>query len=155
MNKFFLLGCFLSAGAMAIAQSIDEKTQGISSSLALPPNTPIEGGRFPIYDDEGYVTSQIFSDFAYVMTNGNIEIRGLRIETYAYENGKRLPDPEMTITSPECYYNESKRQIVGEKEIRISRTDFVVTGTGFLFNADAKELRILSGARVVAQSARK
>ena len=131
----------------------EPRSRDISSAIPLGDDTSIRGFKVPSYNDEGVMTSQMFGESARVLPNGDIEIEELRMEFYSQDGERRVTD--MTVTSPQCFYNRAKGVVVSDSDVRISRNELVVTGRGFTWNNDKQELKILSDSKVVLRGARK
>ena len=124
-------------------------------SSAIPPcaDPVLPGGKVPSYNDQGVMTSQIFGDSARVLPNGDVEIESLRMEFYSHQGDDRIVD--MTVTSPQCFYNRARGIVISDSDVRISRQELVVTGKGFSWNNEKQELKIMSESKVVLRGARK
>jgi len=141
----------------AMAQS-DSKSRSIDSAIPLGADTQIKKFKVPTYADDGTMTSQIFGEAAMVLPNGDIEITELKMEFYSNEGASAESDDrktDMTVTSPQCFYNRAKGVVVSDSDVRISRNELVVTGKGFTWNNDKQELKILNDSKVVLRGARK
>ena len=103
----------------------------------------VAGVRIPEYDDQGRLKSQMFGDLAKTLSDGNVEITGLKIEFY---EGTQVT---MRVTAPLCLFDRVRTTAQSEGPVRIARDKMVVTGTGFQFNNRDERFKILSKAKVV------
>jgi len=109
----------------------------------------VAGFRVPEYDDNNQLKSQLFGDFAKVLTEGVIEITQLKIDFYS--DGK----VDMTVTSPQCTYKQKDGRAESDATVRITREDMVVTGKGFAWSGRDEKFQIFKEAKVVLKGARK
>ena len=144
--------CGAGAGA-TFGQADSRSPRDISSAIPLGDDTLIRGFKVPSYNDQGVMTSQIFGDSARVLPNGDVEIESLRMEFYSHQGDDRIVD--MTVTSPQCFYNRARGIVISDSDVRISRQELVVTGKGFSWNNEKQELKIMSESKVVLRGARK
>jgi hypothetical protein len=107
----------------------------------------------PEYNDVGVMTSRIQGDSAKVLTNGFIEVYGLMMEFY--KEGSTNRTVEMRVASPRCLLNRDKKAAVSDADVRISRDNMIVTGTGFMWNNNDQVLKIMTNSRVVLKGARR
>ncbi len=107
--------------------------------------------RVPSYDEQGELTSQMFGDYATIMPDGYVEVTQLRMEFYKGSESNRVTD--MQVTAPRCLYHRERGAAVSDSDVRISRENMVVTGTGFVFHNGSQSLKILKNAKVVIRNA--
>lgn len=108
----------------------------------------VTGFRVPEYDESNNLKSQLFGDFAKVLPDGVIEITGLKIEFY--QDG----EVGMTVTAPNCRYDQKGGRAESESDVRIARENMVVTGVGFQWVGKDEQFKILNKAKVVLKNAR-
>jgi len=108
----------------------------------------VTGFRVPEYDENNNLKSQLFGDFAKVLPDGVIEITQLKIDFY--QDG----EVGMTVTAPKCIYHQKKGIAESDSDVRISRENMVVTGTGFRWSNKEENFQILNDAKVVLRNVR-
>lgn len=104
--------------------------------------------RVPQYDSEGRLTSQIFGDFAEVLTNGIIRITGLLLEMY---QGTQVT---MRVTAETCRFDRARGVAVSESAVRMDRTNLTVTGVGFAWHGSEDRVQLFQNVRVVLHDTR-
>jgi len=109
----------------------------------------VTGFRVPEYDEDNNLKTEIFGDFAKVLPNGVIEITKLKIDFY--EKG----EVGMTVTAPQCTYDQQRGTADSDAGVRIFRKNMVVTGVGFSYNQKEETFKILNKAKVVLKDAHK
>ena len=135
MNRVFRIMMAVALLALAARAQTVDNAQTVS------------GFRVPDYDDKGNLKSELFGDYAKVLPDGVIEITQLKIDVY----NKGAVD--MTITAPKCAYNQKEGAAKSDSDVRISRENMVVTGTGFTWTGQNERFEILSKAKVVLKGA--
>ncbi len=113
------------------------------------PAQTVSGFRVPEYDDEGHLKSELFGEFARVLPDGVIEISQLKIDVY------NKGQVDMTVTAPQCAYNQKEGLAKSDSDVRIARENMVVTGVGFSWNGQNERFEILNKAKVVLKDAHK
>lgn len=108
----------------------------------------VTGFRVPDYDEENNLKTLLLGDFAKVLSDGIIEITELRIEFY--QAGKVT----MTVTAPQCRFNQKAGVAESDGEVRIANDDMVVTGRGFEWINSDEVFKIRSDTRVVLRNVR-
>lgn len=98
----------------------------------------------PEYDKQGNLKSELMGDSADMYQNGLIKIQNITIDSYK-DNQVNL-----TITSPECEYNEEKKAAWSTNTVRIvaDNNKMVVTGKGFAWDSNSERMKILADVRV-------
>ncbi len=114
----------------------------------LQPGTKVGGFRLPEYAEDGTLKSQVFGEFAQALTNGHIEIEGLRIELY------KDKEVETRVTSPHCIYDRRRGLAASTSSIRITRGDVVITGDDYGYSPKFERFEINTNARVVLRDVR-
>lgn len=128
---------------------------GMGMSLAaacsvaqMPPGATVGGFRLPEYADDGTLKSQVFGEFAQALSNGLIEIHGLRIEMY---QGEAV---ETRVTSPHCLYDRVRGAAGSTSSVRITRGEAVITGDDYRYMPKRQRFEIRTNARVVLRDVR-
>lgn len=111
-------------------------------------NRTVTGFRVPEYDAESHLKSELFGDFAKVLPDGIIEITRLKIDFYS---GDRV---DMTVTAPQCRYNQRLSKADSDGDVRIVRENMDVTGVGFSWAGREERFKIFSQVKVVLKEAR-
>lgn len=114
----------------------------------LRPGMEVGGFRLPDYAEDGTLESQLFGEHALALSNGLIEIRGLRIEMY--KDGQ----VETRVTSPHCLYDRERQSAGSTSSVRITRGEVVITGDDYLYSPRRQRFEIHTNARVVLRDAR-
>ena len=108
----------------------------------------VTGFRVPEYDAQNNLKSQLFGAFAKVLPGGLIDITDLKMEFF--QDGKL----DMTVTAPQCTYDQDGGVAKSDAEVEIVRENMVVTGRGFSWEGKAQRFQILHEAKVVLKQAR-
>ncbi len=136
----------LCAGAVGLSVFV---LAGAVSGQQAPQAQTVTQFRVPEYDDDGNLKSQLFGEFAKILPDGVIEIMGLKIDFF--QDG----EVGMTVTAPQCKYNQKQAQAESDSDVRIERENMVVTGVGFAWSGKDEKFRIMDKAKVVLKNARK
>ena len=105
--------------------------------------------RFPEYDDEGVMKSQIFGDHAVIQNDGKVKVSNFKIEVY--EKG----DTQMLVTAPECVYDRKNSSARSESAVRIKQDQMIVTGKDFSWDGKSEIFIIRQDARVTLKDIRR
>lgn len=112
------------------------------------PVQTVTGFRVPEYDAQNNLKSQLFGAFAKVLPGGLIDITDLKMEFF--QDGK----VDMTVTAPQCTYDQDGGAAKSDTDVQIARENMVVTGKGFSWEGKTQRFKIFSQARVVLKQAR-
>ncbi|MBM4153475.1 MAG: hypothetical protein FJ221_00380 [Lentisphaerae bacterium] len=121
---------------------------GAGPQSGLRPGMEVGGFRLPDYAEDGTLQTQLFGEHALALSNGLIEIRGLRIEMY--KDGQ----VETRVTSPHCLYDRERQSAGSTSSVRITRGDVVITGDDYLYSPRRQRFEIHTNARVVLRDVR-
>jgi len=86
---------------------------------------------------------EIAGDQANMLSGGIIKIAGLKMNFY--EEGKKV----MNVSTPLCFYDRVKRTAASTAEVRITRSEIVITGRGFDLDEKNTHIRINKDSRVI------
>ena len=125
------VGVFFAGAAAAILQAGDEGPKFRDLKL------PIER-----YDD-GSVRSQIVAGSAVVPPDGKVTASAVRLEFYG-RDGKI----EALMTTDSCELDREGGRISSSAEVRLERSGFVLTGSGFEFDARDQLVKVFENVRV-------
>ncbi len=114
----------------------------------MQPGATVGGFRLPEYADDGTLKSQVFGEFAQSLSNGLIEIQGLRVEMY---QGEAV---ETRVTSPHCLYDRVRGSAGSTSSVRITRGEAVITGDDYRYMPKRQRFEIHTNARVVLRDVR-
>jgi len=98
----------------------------------------------PDFDSEMRLRSKLSGDYARIMPNGEVEITRMRLEFYGEDR-----TVEMRVTAPECLYDNTTRSARSESDIHIARKEMIITGRGFVWDAESGTFKIHNEARVL------
>ncbi len=104
----------------------------------------IRGFEVPEFDRENRLQSRLSGELARLMPNGKVDITGLRVEFYDDER-----QVEMVVTAETCLYDQTTRNASSDAHIRIARDNMVITGRGFVWEAEEERFEIHDEAKVV------
>lgn len=99
--------------------------------------------RFPEYDVDGQLKTEVRGDQATVNPDGSIEVTNLRI--VFFEDSK----PVMRVSSPKCTYNKEAQTAESSSRVLIERKEIQLSGVGFRCRLKDKQMKINSNAKVV------
>ncbi len=150
-----LLGVLLLAGVVGAQSKSDRAALPLPTGGTGGRSHAIQGFRAPSYDTNNVMKSQIFGDQAQVMPNGYVEITGMRVEFYRYENGYSNRTINMTVTTPKCVYHQEAKAAAGKEDVRIVREDMIITGKGFVWENQREVMQIMNDTKVVLKNARR
>lgn len=121
---------------------------GVGPQSGLRPGMEVGGFRLPDYAEDGTLKTQLFGEHALALSNGLIEIRGLRIEMY--KDGQ----VETRVTSPHCLYDRERQAAGSTSSVRITRGEVVITGDDYAYSPRRQRFEIHTNARVVLRDVR-
>lgn len=104
----------------------------------------IRGFEVPEFDRENRLQSRLFGDFARILPSGMVDITGMRIDFYD-ENR----EVEMRVTAEQCLYDRDTRHASSDTRIRIARENMIITGKGFVWDAEEERFEIHEDVKVV------
>lgn len=104
----------------------------------------IRGFEVPEYDRENRLQSRLFGDLARLLPSGLVDITGMRVEFYDDDR-----EVEMRVTAETCLYDRTTRNASSDAHIRISRQNMIITGKGFVWDAEEERFEIHEEAKVV------
>ena len=103
----------------------------------------ISGFRVPEYDEQGQMTAQLFGDHAELESDGQVNIKGVRVELY--REGKVF----MEVTSPHCFYDQNSRKVSSEAPVSAKMDGVSLTGRGYLLDVEERTVHVTADSRVV------
>lgn len=109
-----------------------------SFSTAQDLNMEITGFRVPDYDEKGEIASQLFGEKAEVQPDGEVRIKGLRVEFY------KDKEVFMEVTSPYCFYNQKDGKAHSDAVVFADMERVQMCGKGYVLEAEAKAVRVLN-----------
>jgi hypothetical protein len=121
----------------------------LTAAAQFEPGQTAKNFRFPDYDKDGRLKSQVFGEYARVLNERAIEITNLKIEVF------RGAEVDMIVTSPLCLYDRIGNSAASTSSVRIARGDMVISGTGFSWDAAKQKFVVERDARVVVKGVRK
>lgn len=104
----------------------------------------IRGFEVPEFDRENRLQSRLFGELARLLPSGMVDITGLRVEFY--DDNREV---EMTVSAETCLYDRNTRGASSDADIRIARDNMVITGRGFVWDAEEERFEIHEDAKVV------
>jgi lipopolysaccharide assembly outer membrane protein LptD (OstA) len=105
---------------------------------------PIENLRVNLeYYPTGELKQELFAKRAEVPPDGNIIAKGLVLKEYATNGTVKIQ-----INTEDCTFNQSKQTATSTNKVVLTRGGMKVSGKGFDWKGDKKELKILKNARV-------
>ncbi|MCA1809471.1 MAG: LPS export ABC transporter periplasmic protein LptC [Kiritimatiellia bacterium] len=90
----------------------------------------LKGFRYPEYDQQGRLTMEVMGDEALLQADGLIRITNLKM--VLYEEGK----PVTEVMAPECLFDRTRSAANSTSTVTIVRSEVILTGEGFSWNAD-------------------
>ena len=109
----------------------------------------IQGFEVPEFDRENRLRSMLFGDFARLLPSGLVDITNMRIDFY--DDDRQV---EMRVTADTCKYDRNSRDAKSDSHIRIARENMIITGRGFVWNAEEGQFEIHNEAKVVLKDPR-
>jgi hypothetical protein len=135
-----------SAKAKSEEKSDDDKKKKKPEPMPFP--LPIghggKGLRIPYLDGNAQKSMQFVVGKAKRTKEDLVSMSDLRIEMLAQDDA-----PEMTINLPNATMNLVTRVITGEKEVKIRRDDFELSGDRLVFDTVAKQGKIQGNVRML------
>ena len=113
-------------------------------SFPIPEGHDSKGLRIPYMDGEGKKTMYFVIGVARRTDPDHVEMSDLQIETFDEEGNS-----EMGIDLPSSTLDLTTRIITTEKQVRIKRDDFELTGETMEFNTETKEGKLGGGVRML------
>lgn len=113
-------------------------------SFPIPEGHDSKGLRIPYMDGEGKKTMYFVIGVARRIDPEHVEMADLEIETFDEEGNS-----EMAIELPTSTLNLTTRVITTEKQVRIKRDDFELTGETMEFNTETKEGKLGGKVRML------
>ena len=113
-------------------------------SFPIPEGHDSKGLRIPYMDGEGKKTMYFVIGVARRVDAEHVEMADLEIATFD-EDGKE----EMAIELPTSMLNLTTRIITTDKQVRIKRDDFELTGETMEFNTETKEGKLGGKVRML------
>lgn len=108
-------------------------------------NQAIKGFRYPDYDNQGQLKTEISGDKARFLPQNLIQITNLRMTFY--EESKMV----MHISTPLCFFDRVKQTAVSTSEVCVTRAEIIITGRGFDWSEKDGLIHINNNARVILQ----
>ena len=121
----------------------------LGAAAQLERGQKVGGFRVPEYDENGQLKSQLYGDYAQVITEDKVKVTNLKIEMF--KNG----EVETRVTAPHCIYNRRSNTAASPGSIRIARGNMVITGSTFMWSATNQVFVIETNARVVFRDVRR
>ena len=108
----------------------------------------VKGFSYPDYDEHGNLKFKLIGDEAKIQADGWIQVKNLQIVFYE--------DGEITtrVTTPWCMFNNETRAVTSTSTVCISRSEIVLNGKGFEWNAKQECFNIRHNAEVVLRKAK-
>lgn len=127
-------------------------------ALAMPPLSggvyaggeiqTIRGFEMPEFDRDNRLRSRLMGELARIMPSGQVDIEKMRIDFY--DDNREV---EMQVTAETCLYDRQSRNAESDTRVRIARQNMIITGKGFIWNADDGLFEIHEDAKVVIEGA--
>jgi hypothetical protein len=108
---------------------------------------PVENVKLPLdrYED-GKIKTQLIAGKAKPPIQGDWEAWDVRIEFYSHEGVV-----ESFMTADDCRYNRESGMARSESNVRLEKSDIIITGKGFEWNAKDQIVTIMSNVKVILQ----
>jgi len=137
VNNCFII--LLSAVVFWLAVSLYAADDGVQV---------VKGFSYPDYDEHGNLKFKLVGDEAKIQADGLIQVKNLEIVFYE--------DGEITtrVTTPWCMFNRETRVVTSTSTVSISRSEIVLNGKGFEWNAEQECFNIRHDAEVVLRRSR-
>jgi hypothetical protein len=106
---------------------------------------PVENVKLPLerYED-GKIKTQLIAGKAKPPIQGDWEAWDVRIEFYTPEGVV-----EAFMTADDCRYNREAGTARSDSNVRLEKSDIIITGKGFEWNATNQIVKIMSDVKVV------
>lgn len=120
------------------------------ASAQLAPGTRVRGFRIPGYDAANGTNSMVIGAEALPQANGDVLVKGLRVETYR-EDGAI----DMVVEAPECTFDHKRRVVysAGALSARALDDRFSIAGEGFTWVQTNANLTISNRVHTVIRKA--
>lgn len=138
-------GALRLAAAAALVLAAPVRAQLVSTGAVQT----VSGFKVPDRDENNNLKSVLYGDFARVRPDGIVEITNVRLEFY------KEGAVEMTVTSPQCVYNQKEGTARSYADVEIVREGLKITGKGFWWSAKQERFEIYQKARVEIRGAQK
>ncbi len=138
-----LITRLLGAMALLVALGVSAQVllgQGVQKRVKLPDHD--RGG-------SGRLRSLLMGDSMVAKGPGLMLVRGVRLETYAYDGEQRIVD--LIVVAPECLFNLRTRVVSSSGPMKATRADggLRLNGVGFEWKQQVSKLVVHSNVRTV------
>jgi lipopolysaccharide export system protein LptA len=111
----------------------------VSASLwaQMTPNAPVKNFRFPRFGENGYTQWVLQGEKGIYDSEEQIRVEGMALRVYS---GDERMAKELTLDSPEATIRLKEDRAFSKQKIRIEGANFTITGTGWEWIGETKEI---------------
>ncbi len=111
----------------------------------MVPNAPVKNFKLPRFGDDGFTQWVLQGERGIYDSEAQVRVEGMALRVYSGDERMAL---ELSLDSPEATIRLQENRAFSEEPILIEGTNFEISGTGWEWLGDPKEIRVAADSRV-------